>query len=90
VDLSGVWAKIPERCDEAAYARALDLWNLSGVQKMGAKLIAGIELLHVGDNFDVHFLVIISQAKITRTSSRMACTGMMCFTSCTSCHYLCA
>ncbi|GBF91799.1 hypothetical protein Rsub_04904 [Raphidocelis subcapitata] len=43
-DLSGLWAKDEAASDLAAYERSLDLLGLSGLQKLTAKLIDGMEI----------------------------------------------
>jgi hypothetical protein len=48
VDVSGIWAKDESRSDLAAYERSLDLLGLSGLQRLTAKLIDGLEILQVG------------------------------------------
>lgn len=44
VDLSGLWVKDEGRSDLEAYERSLDMLGLSGLQKVTAKLIDGLEL----------------------------------------------
>ena len=48
-----------------AYEVALELWNITGVQKATARLIEGLELVAQGDKFTVHFLTIIPYFKVT-------------------------
>jgi hypothetical protein len=47
VNISGVWAKDEARSDGPAYERALDLLGLSGLQRLTAKLIDGLEIRQV-------------------------------------------
>ncbi|GLC39340.1 hypothetical protein PLESTB_000895500 [Pleodorina starrii] len=73
--LAGIWEKDLEASDVAGYEKALDLWQISGVQKATARLIEGLELaLRDGAGgrggaaaFDVHFLTIIPYFKVTES-----------------------
>ncbi|KAF8062701.1 SPAC3H8.02 [Scenedesmus sp. PABB004] len=44
VDLSGLWVKDPARSDQEGYERQLDMLGLSGLQKVTARLIEGLEI----------------------------------------------
>jgi hypothetical protein len=50
---AGIWCKLPELSQQAEYEQALDLWEISGMQKATAKLIEGIEVHHQGSTFNV-------------------------------------
>ncbi|PNW72795.1 hypothetical protein CHLRE_15g644051v5 [Chlamydomonas reinhardtii] len=77
--LAGIWEKDLDASDVGGYEKALDLWQISGVQKATARLIEGLELHAVapssgppggaqrapGGAFHVHFLTIIPYFKVT-------------------------
>ncbi|KAG2428383.1 hypothetical protein HYH02_014399 [Chlamydomonas schloesseri] len=76
--LTGIWEKDLEASDVGGYEKALDLWQISGVQKATARLIEGLELVHSGGgggggggrtaaapSLNVHFLTIIPYFKVT-------------------------
>lgn len=42
--MAGVWTKVPELCDSAAYARVLTLMGVGGIQRSAAMLIDGMEV----------------------------------------------
>ncbi|KAG2489744.1 hypothetical protein HYH03_011851 [Edaphochlamys debaryana] len=65
--LAGIWEKDLALSDTANYERALDAWQISGVQKATAKLIEGLELAAVRGALNVHFLTIIPYFKVTET-----------------------
>ncbi|KAG2423355.1 hypothetical protein HXX76_015403 [Chlamydomonas incerta] len=66
--LTGIWEKDLEASDVGGYEKALDLWQISGVQKATARLIEGLELAHTPGGrpaLNVHFLTIIPYFKVT-------------------------
>lgn len=64
VNLTGIWSKVPELSDLESYERALDLWEINGMQRATARLIEGLEIKHQGGNFDVHHLTVIPYFKV--------------------------
>ena len=65
VNLTGLWGKDPNKSQHAEYEKALDLWQISGMQKATARLIEGLEIVHSGSKFNVHHCTIIPQFKVT-------------------------
>lgn len=64
VDLSGLWARDDSRSDAAGLERSLDVLRLSGLQKVTARLIEGIEVKQTPQAFDVSFLTIVPFFKV--------------------------
>ena len=62
--MTGIWSKVPELSDLESYERALDLWEINGMQRATARLIEGLEIKHQGGNFDVHHLTVIPYFKV--------------------------
>jgi hypothetical protein len=67
--LAGVWARDEARSDGAAYDKMLDVLGLTGLQRLTARLIDGIELAEGPgpDKFTVKFLTIVPFFKVTET-----------------------
>ena len=62
---AGVWIKVASRSDLAAYARALDLMGLNGLQKTTAlRLIEGVEIQQDATTFSVNFLTVVPFFKV--------------------------
>ena len=67
VDLNGTWKKALGQ-DTAAFEKALDLWQLSFLQKTAARLIEGVEIIQTHDNFTIGmFVAQIPQFKINES-----------------------
>lgn len=65
VDLTGLWAKDEARSDLAAYERSLEVLGLSGLQRVTAKLIDGIEIQQEADSLSVSFVTVVPFFKVT-------------------------
>ena len=69
VDLNGTWKKAPGQ-DTAAFEKALDLWQLSFLQKTAARLIEGVEIIQTRNTFSIGmFVAQIPQFKIQESYS---------------------
>lgn len=64
-NLNGIWVKDVEASQIAEYEKALDLWQISGMQRATARLLDGLEISHQGDRFSVNFLTHIPYFKVT-------------------------
>lgn len=66
-NLSGLYARCDPRSDAANYEKALDLLGLSGLQRLTAKLIDGLEIEESQSQFKVSFVTVVPFFKVTES-----------------------
>lgn len=69
VNLSGLWERDASRSDTAGYERTLDVLQLSGLQKVTARLIDGIDIVQSESHYSVNFVTIVPFFRVTEKVS---------------------
>ncbi|WIA20826.1 hypothetical protein OEZ85_005180 [Tetradesmus obliquus] len=64
-DFSGLWVKDAARSDLSGYEAMLDVLGLSGMQKVTARLIEGVEIQQTSSKFTVSFVTVVPFFKVT-------------------------
>lgn len=63
-DLSGVWEKDAQASDAESYEAMMDLLGLSGLQRVTARLIEGLEVVQSEEGLRVTFLTVVPFFKV--------------------------
>ncbi|GIL63620.1 hypothetical protein Vafri_17640, partial [Volvox africanus] len=77
VNLTGLWEKDSAASQVEEYELMLDVLELGGLQKVTARLIDGLDLLHDSQRFEVSFVTVVPFFRVTERSRFGATTTMM-------------
>lgn len=69
VHLNGLWERDMARSDLEGFEASLDVLQLGGLQRVTARLIEGLDIVHTASSFQVNFVTIVPFFKVTETIS---------------------
>jgi len=77
VDLTGVWEKDSASSNAQSYEAMLDLLGLSGLQRVTARLIEGLDIRHTADGLAVNFVTVVPFFRVTEATKFDAPVSLM-------------